>query len=535
MKKRYILFMVGTLLLATMGCKKYLDINTNPAVPQIVKAELLLPPIEYQMTNATSQDARVIWKVTQNMGGTSGDNASIIWEEHGFPAASDVGGVIWRMTYADLGINMENLLQDAVANKKYEYAGIGFAIKAWAFQQCTDLYGPIILDEAFIPGKLTFHYQDQPDVYARVRSWADSSLKYLNMTSPVSYAGVLQGVTGDYIYKGDKAKWKKFVYALLALQYSHLVNKADFKTKYADSVSKYVDLSFANETEDATVGFTASSANDSNPFGPQYGYISSSSTYYGRQTTTIVHLLTGGVRGTAELNATSSIDPRLSRYLPQGTTSATAPGLVYMAITPTAGTSTTNTPIIYGNIPTGSTVYNNRYIFADKARYAIMTYGQLQFAKAEAMLIKGNTADAYTAYIAGIKANMDFVNQYGIFGTTTAITATETSAYLASSEVAQTPADLKKSDIMQQKYICQFGWGALETWTDIRKYHYDPTIYRTYTLPPTLKISDQNGGKLAYRFRPRYNSEYVWNADELAKWGGLDNNYMTKELWFSQP
>lgn len=521
-------------LIMTSGCKKYLDINSNPAVPQVVRAELLLPPIEYQMTNGTSQDYRVLWKINQNMGGTSSAAAALIWETHGWPAASDVGGVIWRMTYADLGLNLENLIKDAVTNQKYEYAGIGYAIKAWAFQQCTDLHGPIILDEAFTTSQLTFHYQDQPDVYAKVREWAGLSIKYLSMTSPIDYSNTLKGVTGDYIYKGDKDKWKKFVYALLALQYSHLTNKADFKTKYADSVTKYVDLSFANETEDATVGYTATSISDTNPFGPQFGYIASSSTYYGRPTTTILGLLTGGVRGTPVVAPTTSLDPRLSRYLPVGTTSTTAPGTTYVAIAPSKGSSTTNVPIVYGNIPTGATVYNSRYIFSDKARYALMTYGQLQFAKAEALFIKGNTSGAFTSYIAGIRANMDFINQYGLFNIN-AITETEILAYLASTETAKSGADLTIADIMQQKYIAQWGWGALETWTDIRKYHYSPSVYRTYVLPPALTLSDQNGGKLAYRLRPRYNSEYVWNADELAKWGGLDNNYMTKELWFSLP
>lgn len=534
MQKLYKISMVVMVMIIATSCKKYLDINSNPAVPQVVKAELLLPPIQYQMTNGTSQDYRILWKINQNMGGTSSVAASLIWETQGFPIGTDVGGVIWRMTYVDLGLNLENLIKDAVENQKYEYAGIGYAIKAWAFQQCTDMYGPIGLDEAFIPAKLTFHYQDQPDVYAKVREWIGLSQKYLNMTSPLNYASTLSGVSGDYIYKGDKDKWRKFGYAVLALQYSHLVNKADFVSKYADSVTKYVDLSFANESEDATVGYTASSLSDSNPFGPQFGYIASGSTYYGRPTTTILGLLTGGVRGIATAGPTSSVDPRLSRYLPQGSTSSTTPGTTYLAITPTKGSTTTTVPIIYGNIPTGSTVYNSRYIFSDKARYALMTFGQLQFAKAEALFLKGNTLDAYTAYIAGIRANMDFINQYGQYGITP-VTAAETSAYLASTEVAPNNSSLTLSDIMQQKYIAQWGWGALETWTDLRKYHYSPSIFKTYVLPPTLTLSSQNGGKLAYRIRPRYNSEYVWNAEELAKWGGLDINYMTKEQWFSLP
>lgn len=106
---------------------------------------------------------------------------------------------------------------------------------------------------------------------------------------------------------------------------------------------------------------------------------------------------------------------------------------------------------------------------------------------------------------------------------------------MASSEVAQNAAALTKADIMQQKYIAQWGWGGTETWCDLRKYHYDPTIFRTYYQLSGSEFFSTNGGKYAYRNRPRYNSEYVWNADELAKWGGLALNYNTVEMWFSQP
>jgi len=542
MRKIYKISVVLTVLLFTTSCKKYLDINSNPAIPQVVKAELLLPPIVFQMCNGTEQDyTRAVSKVIQNAAGASTANAAIIWEEHGFPAASDVGGVTWRMVYADLGLNLENLIKDAVTNKKYEYAGIGYAIKAWAYQQCTDLYGPIILDEAFTVGQLQFHYQDQPDVYAKVHVWGDLALKYLNMTSPGDYTSSLQGANGDYIYKGDKDKWKKFVYALYALQYGHLVNKADYITKYADSVVKYVDLSFANESEDATIGFTATSAADANPMGPLNAGTSNSgwvttSLYYGKQTTTILGLLTGGVRGTPITSPTTSEDPRLSRFLVSGTTSNTTDP-VYTAVEPTHGNNTTTVPYVLGYVPKGSTTYTGKYIFTDKARYPLMTYSQLQFAKAEALFKKGRTGDAYTAYIAGIRATVDFYNQYGRTAATPdpVISEAEIVAYLSSDEVAKSGADLTIADIMQQKYIAQWGWGGMETWCDLRKYHYDPAVFRTYVLPPALTVSTQNEGKLAYRFRPRYNSEYVWNSAELDKWGGLATDYMTKETWFSQP
>ena len=536
MKKLFKLYIAAAVLLLMGSCKKYLDINTNPAVPQTSKAELLLPPILFQMTNGTSQDYRFIWKITQNLIGSSTDDGALAFEKHTFVRSSDNGGVIWRMTYVDLGINLENLINDAVTNQKYEYAAIGYAIKAWAYQQTTDLYGPIILDEAFTPGLLKFPYKDQPDVYAKVRYYCEQSIKYSNMKSPLNYATQLASITGDGIYKGDMAKWRKFVYAIYALQYSHLVNKPEFKTQYADSVVKYTNLSFANESESATVYFSAASTDDTNPFGPTLGYINTAgttSTYYGRISTTILNYLAGGVRGTPTTNPTSSVDPRLSRMLPASTATATLGR--YIAGVPTQGSSTSGLPIVFGSIPAGAITYNGKYIYADAARYPLMTYSQLQFTKAEALLWQGKAAEAYTAYRAGISGHMDFCNTYGRASKAPdpVITTAEIDAYLASSEVAQSAATLTIADIMGQKYIAQWGWAGLEQWSDIRKYHYDPLVFKQFYQIPTADLA--LGGKYAYRFRPRYNSEYVWNPEELAKWGGLDIDYMTKETWFSQP
>ncbi|EHQ26355.1 SusD/RagB family nutrient-binding outer membrane lipoprotein [Mucilaginibacter paludis] len=544
MKKIYMM-LAAIALIASAGCNKYLDVNSNPAVPQVVKAELLLPPIEYQMCNGTEQDyTRSISKITQNLASVDANTlATEYWEQHGYPGASDVGGVVWRMIYFDLGVNLENMIKDAVANQKYEYAGIGYAIKAWAYQIGTDEYGPLNVTDAFTPGQLTYSYQDQPVVYDKVREWGNLAVKYLNMTSPVNYATTLASVTGDGIYKGDKAKWKKFVYGVFALQYGHLINKAQFKTQYADSVSKYVGLSLANETEDAGIYFNAATVVDANPLGPlNAGSANSgllnSATGYGRPTVTILGLLTGGVRGTPAVSPTTSVDPRLSRFLVSGTTAAQTNG-IYNAVTPTHGSNTTTVPSVLGYLPTGATYYNGKYIFTDKARYPIMTYSQLQFVLSEALYIKNGPGDggAYAAYINGIKATFDFYNQYGRTAVTPdpAIATTEINAYMASSEVAQTPASLTIADIMQQKYIAQWGWAGTETWCDLRKYRYSASVFRTYYQLSSTEIFSSNGGKYAYRNRPRYNSEYVWNAAELAKWGGLAPNYNTVEMWFSQP
>ncbi|MGH2622577.1 MAG: SusD/RagB family nutrient-binding outer membrane lipoprotein, partial [Sphingobacterium sp.] len=140
---------VGAFATLFVSCKKYLDINFSPAFPQEVAAELYLSPIIYQIANGYGQDQRIINKFTQAMLGSSDDRSSYIWEQHSYPGGiSDVGGVMWRMVYWNHGVNLENLIKESRANKKYEFTGIGYAIKAFDYQLLTDYHGPVVLDGA---------------------------------------------------------------------------------------------------------------------------------------------------------------------------------------------------------------------------------------------------------------------------------------------------------------------------------------------------------------------------------------------------
>jgi hypothetical protein len=531
-KKYRIVLFLCVILMTTAGCKKFLDINQNPSNPQVAKAEFLISRLIFQMANGTSQDYMQLMRLTQNFTNSAVND---LYERQGFPASpSDVTGVIWRMNYADLGLNIEDMIRDGIENKKYEYVGIGYAIKAWSFQMTTDMYGDIILDEAFNPTALSFRYQSQKEVYERVREWNDLAIKYMNMQSPVDYRPLLAGTSGDYIYRGDMAKWKKFVYGNLALHYNHLVNKPNYATTYADSVIKYVDLSFANTSEDATVKFTATGSDDSNVLGPDYGLIT-----FARISTPILNLLTGGVRGVPAVDTTASLDPRLSRMLTPAQLLTTSPPFYYRGNVPTKGSITVTgvpaTPLVLGT-STGAVVntYPGKYIFSNTSQYPLMSYSQLQFTKAEALFIKGSKAAALAAYQNAIRAHMSFVNTYGNAGADfKAITTAEIEPYMLSSEVAQTEEQLKMSDIMNQKYIAQWGWAGMEQWCDLRKYHYDPTIFTQYYQLTGTEFAPNNNGKYAYHYRPRYNSEYIWNRKEIERIGGMAPDYNTTETWFS--
>ena len=521
MKKKSILLSMICAALAFTGCEKYLDINEDKSYPQETSPETLIAPITFRMVDGLTFDNRTINKYTQYLIGNH-TSASYVtnWERHGYTQPlENIGERMWRTVYYDMGKNLEDMISQGKAQGKTEYVGIGYAIKAWAYQMLTDIHGPVILDEAFQEGKLTFRYQDQPEVYERVRQWCDSSVRYLKMVPVVSSAKQLALISGDNVYQGNLERWTKFVYGIKATQYGRLVRKSEFTSQYADSVTKYVDLSFANSTDDAKVRFKASNTDNSNPWGPDFGRLSSP--YYYHPGTPVLKYLTGGMRGTFVADTTGSLDPRLQRMLYRNQTDS-----IFKAAVPGAGANT-SASIVLGNLADKT----GKYIFKSNASFPIMSYSQLMFVKAEALFLKGDRVGALDSYQKGITGSMDFVNSYMAssgMGDDSPISGKERTDYLNSTEVVKDASELELKDIMGQKYLALWPWGAIETWSDLRKHNYDFSIYVNYH--PIMNLMH---GDYAYRLRPRYYSEYSWNRAELEKWGAVETDYGIKKVWFA--
>ena len=171
-----------------------------------------------------------------------------------------------------------------------------------------------------------------------------------------------------------------------------------------------------------------------------------------------------------------------------------------------------------------------RTFFKNASAFPILTYGWIQFVKAEAALKKGDLALARTAYIAGINGSFDLLTSNGYTGYTT-LTTTARDNYINSPRV--TPATITLNHIMLQKFVSLWPYGMEEIWVDLRKYQYDASIFTGYQ--PVGSLYPDNGGKLVQRARPRYNSEYLWNVGELQKIGGTALDYHTVPVWFSKP
>ena len=514
-------------LVGVAGCQNFLDVNVNPNAPQEVEPNLYLPPILSSMATSEQLDGRFVGRYTQNWTLPSGAALPSVWDRMGYDIPpSDNGGQLWRDVYFVLGQNLVDLMRKSREAQRWDMLGIGFTIKAWGWLKLTNMHGESIIQQSFDATRFAFDYDSEEFAYQEIFRNLDSAAVYLVRTDGgVSSAYISRF---DRVYSGDRVRWLRFASGLRAMALNHFSNKATYRPQ---AVIDAVDNAFTGNADDALLPYSGTSADnlDANFWGPRRGNLNSY-----RQTQFILNLLNGTSLG-------GGVDPRLSRMLspsPDGQFRAWDPNSGTLALT--AAQLPNN---FFGYVGTAGAGQPSRYLFADRSRFPIMTYAQLQFIKAEAALRSGNRAVALDAYSRGVAAHIDFVNARNSDDAqaVTPITPAERSAYLANTAAVPTdPTQLTLSMVMSQKYIAQWAWAHVETWTDLRRYSYtglDPAtgqqVFPGFSTPAVL-FAD-NGNKIAQRMRARYNSEYVWNRPSLDKIGGLTPDFHTKPLWITQP
>jgi hypothetical protein len=378
-------------------------------------------------------------------------------------------------------------------------------------------------------------------------------LEFLNRTDGnVSQANLAIG--DAFFNKGDVNKWKKFVYGILARSYIDLSYKSIFLSNhYADSAIKYAGLAMTTNADNATVkvagGSTSALNNYWGPFRANFG------TY--RQGSYVARLMNGDDT-TCFAGVT---DPRCW-YMLSENLNGTFKGLLpwagnstmsndypknFWRYAPQTKVGTTTYPIYPPSTSTPPVSQDSsRYLYQNTSPWPLMTASEMQFIIAEAALRKGDKTLALEAYKNGINLNFDMLtNDYPQnIPAGKQITPTVKSAYLSNPIIVPATADgLTLTHIMNQKYIALYVWGTLETWVDMRKFHYidtDPAtgkrVYAGFIPPSGNNLVSTNLGELTYRMRPRFNSEYLYDIPELTRIGAYQYpNYNTYKPWFAIP
>lgn len=504
--------------LLLVSCKKWIDeVHLNPNKPVLVEPEQVLAPVHANLARAIQFDARYTGKYVQYWASTA---ANDVWDRYGYLAGSDAAGELWRIHYWNMGQNLVNMINQSRETKP-EYAGAAYAMFCWSWLHLADMHAnAVILKQAFDANRLTFDYDEQQDVYAHVIKLADSAALYLARAAADPQASARLAKADQFFYNGNINGYLKLAYGAKAMAFHRWYNKSDYKP---DSVIKYVNLSFANASEEASVKFAANpvSSDERNFYGPTRNNLGTF-----RNSEWLVNMMKGVYWGNV-------LDPRLAYIMKpsaNGQFNGIKPG-VGNTFTGTAvtnnfwGTTATTGTALAGNDSDAKTYFKNN------SPFPIMTYAQLQFVKAEAAHKKGDRATALQAYVAGIRGHFDHLAALTGY---TPITPAARDAFLANPNIVPAnPNDLTRTQILMQKYIALYGYGFIEIWVDLCKTKYDPAIWTGFTFPPTF--FPDNAGKPAYRIRPRYNSEYLWNVAALNKIGGFDPDYHTRESWYVNP
>ena len=600
------------------SCDSYLDVNKNLDTPDYQEDYQYLPGIE-ENWQGLYYDVRGTAPLAQMLGTTSYTSYAL-----NDPAyTGDECGEIFRVTYWLQGMNLENMINQAVAAEHWHIAGIGYAIKAYSWDQLTKECGELPMKEAFQEGRLAFDYDSQDTIMTQVRRWAYKAIEYLQMTDNSSQGNISEN---DYIYGGDINKWIKFAYGVIVRDLGALSHKANFVSDYADELIQCAELSLSSSSDDATLYVPGQQEQAIYPaYNNFWGVYRNNLGISYFQHDYAVQVMTGtvpkydtstgslietGIEGALykyeladnqvicdTLSAAGHFDPRV--VLKLGYYGNDSTSLNYFngnkdkilsrryygsSFTARSGYLGYNAPSLFGttSLPNKTNAGTGRWLYRDDAPYILMTAADIKFLEAEAYWMKADKPNALACFKSGVSLDCDFAGKYMVPGSsgtyggdkiTTALYKSFVTEYLKGPYVGGiTENTLTLSNIMMQRWVALFPWGALEAWTDMRKAMYDiryvgdypkgdngwttstidqkfdddaTKIYKGFYLAPAQVqgrrgsySSVDNNGSPCFRIRPRYNSEYMWNLDALKKLkpiAGNAVNYHCSIPWFAYP
>lgn len=416
MKKNIIKITGLTLLLSVFAPScNWIDssLNTDPDSPADVPMNLILPNIQqafgYNMAGNELVRTTAIW-----MQQFDGVDRQSYTEARYQLLPSDVNN-IWSSFYTEILMNSKTLITKAEALNSPYYAGVAKVITAATLGMATDVFGDMPYSEGLKGGEnvLTPAFDTQQELYVAIFAMLDEAIADLSSTTNAV------PVTGDVMYAGSAAKWKKAAYAI---KVRHLMQLSQVNTTAAyNAVIAAVPNAFASNADDLQVPWETANKNPIFQFMEQRTDI--------RMGAKLIDLLK------------ANNDPRLAFYAEEDGdgeyTGSIAGSENDLASKPGA------------------------YVAGATAPSVMMSYAELKFIEAEAKFRLTGAAAAQAPYEAAVAASV------------LKVTGAVNTGWL-NANINGIPVTLEK--IMEQKYIATFGTN--QAYADYRR-----TGLPTMTLP----------------------------------------------------
>lgn len=264
--KKYLSFLVmASALVGLGGCKKYLDVNQNPNIPTITRAD-------FTFSNAQSTTA------AQQVGGVHMMAGS--WVGYYGHSTSFTGGGqektyvftnadfnFWDGFYnnlTDYQYTIDNAARDGVSH----LAGPARVMQAYVWQKLVDLYGNIPYSEALQGTKfLEPKYDDARTIYE------DLITKITQAIAEIKAATFPAREEADIMFKGNKTRWIQFANTLklrILMRQSNMTGR-DAYIQAAINTIATEGSGFITDHALVQPGY-AKALNKMNPFYANYGF-----------------------------------------------------------------------------------------------------------------------------------------------------------------------------------------------------------------------------------------------------------------------
>lgn len=383
--------LLSLFLVASTSCSDFEEINTNPNNPHTVPADLLLPTIiSTTVSSITTNADGAAGQFIQHINYTGGNN-----EGYG---RFHIEGASFREQWNSPMRNTKDInqvLKISKASGQKEYQALGLVCKVHVLQLMADAYGDIPYTEAGRADEIGFdfpHYEHQKDVYLMMLDDLETANQLLK--------GLPAGTTikNDILYNGNLNKWRKFANSLKLRILMRMSAKEDVSQKIAQIFNNPAEYPVFESIEDQA----------------QLVYNNTTDEYrWYIQPENLPNDGSGVVFndnyrvGEALILRMESVnDPRIPIYAAPTRNS-------YLA-----HQSNPQSPLVYRGQPAGLSSDEQNQL--DKDDYSVlsstirsgntafvMTYAEVMFLKAEAIvrgMISGNAAQTYTA---GVRASIE--------------------------------------------------------------------------------------------------------------------------------
>lgn len=426
------------LLLLNSGCKKFLDINKDPNRPTVPSIGGLLTTTTHNTTLNVFRVSNISSYYVQYLASPNRSSPTDIYDRVDFSGT-------WRNLY-DVMADLYDLEQLSIQLNSSAHLGMSKIMMAINLSMLHNLWGDVPFSEALSGVNLKPKFDNAQQVYARCLTLLDEGIIEMRKNPTVTITPASDFFHGPTVASAAvwnttaRVNWIRTAYTIRA----RLLNQVSKTSSYsAAAVLSAIDSSYTSAAQESRVTIF--------PVRNPWGTVSRNNALLvldGWLSSNFVN----GMNGTT-LGYTDPRLPRITNLTRFGDYRGTRNGS--------------------GRVGTGTTFDECYLVLAgyysgDASPLFVASFEEVRFIEAEAALRSGATTRAYTAYLAGIRLNMDKLG----------VPTAQRDAYLALPQIAVGAANLQLSHIFREKYFALFLQPV--TWDDARRFDY---AYTGFQLP----------------------------------------------------